>query len=50
MGMPSENIFLKIQDKTVRLKDSDWLSDFGIGNGDKIEIVVGESGESNEIV
>ncbi|MDD3015378.1 MAG: hypothetical protein PHR41_02660 [Lactococcus chungangensis] len=45
-----ENIFLKIQDKTVRLKDSDWLSDFGIGNGDKIEIVVGESGESNEIV
>ncbi|GAX48457.1 EsaB/YukD family protein [Pseudolactococcus reticulitermitis] len=41
-----ENILLKIQGKTVRLQDSDWLSDFGIGNGEKIEIVIGEGGES----
>ena len=41
-----ENILLKIQGKTVRLQDSDWLSDFGIGNGERIEIVIGEGGES----
>ena len=41
-----ENILLKIQGKTVRLQDSDWLSDFGIGNGERIEIVVGKDGES----
>ena len=41
-----ENILLKIQGKTVRLQDSDWLSDFGIGNGKRIEIVVGKDGES----
>ena len=45
-----ENISLKIQDKTVDLKDSDWLRDFGVGNGDKIEIVVGEGEKSNETV
>ena len=41
-----ENILLKSQGKTVRLQDSDWLSDFGIGNGERIEIVIGEGGES----
>lgn len=41
-----ENILLKIQGKTVRLQDSDWLSDFGIGNGERIEIVIGEGGGS----
>ena len=41
-----ENILLKIQGKTVRLQDSDWLSDFGFGNGERIEIVVGKDGES----
>lgn len=41
-----EDILLKIQGKTVRLQDSDWLSDFGIGNGERIEIVIGEGGGS----
>lgn len=45
-----EKVFLKIQGKTVRLKDSDWLSDFGVGNGEKIEIMVEECGESDEII
>ena len=45
-----ENISLKIQDKTVDLKDSDWLRDFGVGNGDKIDIVVGEGVKSYESV
>ena len=46
MNALPENILLKIQGKTVRLQDSDWLSDFGIGNGERIEIVVGKDGES----
>lgn len=45
-----EKVFLKIQGKTVRLKDSDWLSDFGVGNGERIEIMVEECGESDEII
>ena len=45
-----EKVFLKIQGKTVRLKDSDWLSDFGVGNGEKIEIMVEECGESDEFI
>ena len=45
-----EKVFLKIQGKTVRLKDSDWLSDFGMGNGERIEIMVEECGESDEII
>ncbi|GAX48315.1 EsaB/YukD family protein [Pseudolactococcus reticulitermitis] len=44
--MLPENYHLRLVDKTFQIGDSDVLRDFGISNGDRIEILVGtELGE-----
>lgn len=45
-----ETFLLKIKGKTVRIEKSDFLHQFGIGMGERIEIISGEGGNENEII
>lgn len=45
-----ENISLNIQGKMLHLKASDWLCDFGVASGEKIEIIIEEGEAANEII
>ncbi|MCJ1977527.1 hypothetical protein [Pseudolactococcus paracarnosus] len=40
-----DNYLLKFVDKTVIMAESDCLGDFGVSNGDRLEIFVGEVSE-----
>ena len=40
-----DNYLLKFVDKTVIMSESDYLGDFGVSNGDRLEILVGEVSE-----
>ncbi|MCJ1990138.1 EsaB/YukD family protein [Lactococcus carnosus] len=40
-----DNYLLKFVDKTVIMGESDYLGDFGVSNGDRLEILVGEVSE-----
>lgn len=45
-GQPlPKRIVLKVVGKTFKLTTEDMLSDFGVGNGDKLEILIGAENE-----
>lgn len=40
-----DNYLLKFVDKTFIMSESDYLGDFGVSNGDRLKILVGEKSE-----